>query len=235
MSLFRTLGSLLLVIGTCAAVGCGQSGPSGQAVSGASGKTSEASETTLPKDIYPDTLSRLPLLEREDLDDFGKKVYDSFQEERGRAPSGPTRIRLYSPRVAEAYNRANQYLRYEAGLDPRLVELTILVAAGAMDNEYEWGAHEPAGLEVGLEQEIIDIVKHRKPITGLGEKEAAIIQLGREVLGEHKVNSDTFSRALKLFGEQGLVNVVSLMAHYTATAVLLTTFDQRRPDQKPRP
>ena len=114
------------------------------------------------------------------------------------------------------------------------MELTILVSAREMDSQFEWTAHELAGLKAGLEQTIIDIVKYRKPITGVGEKEAAIIQLGREALGKHNVGSDTFARALKLFGKQGLVNVVTLMSHYAATAALLTTFYQQLPPgQKP--
>ena len=55
-----------------------------------------------------------------------------------------------------------------------------------------------------------------------------------EALGRRKVEPETFARALNLFGRQGIVNVVSLMSHYAATAVLLTTFDQQlRPGQAP--
>ena len=80
----------------------------------------------------------------------------------------------------------------------------------------------------------IDVVRFRWPITQLGEKESLIIQLGREALGKHKVSSNTFARALKLFGKRNLVNWVSLIGHYAATAVLLTTFDQQiAPGQKP--
>jgi 4-carboxymuconolactone decarboxylase len=114
------------------------------------------------------------------------------------------------------------------------MELAILVVAREMDSQFEWTAHEPPALRAGLEPRIIDIVKHRRPLTGVGEKEAAIIQLGREALGRRKVEPETFARALDLFGRQGVVNVVSLMSHYAATAMLLTTFDQQlRPGQQP--
>ena len=108
----------------------------------------------------------------------------------------------------------------------RLSELAILVTARELDQQFEWTAHEPAALKAGLEPAIIDIVKYRKPIAGMGEKEAAIIQLGREAVGKRKVSSDTFARALKLFGRESLVNLVALMGQYSATAVLLNTFDQ---------
>ena len=80
---------------------------------------------------------------------------------------------------------------------------------------------------MGLEQRIIDTVKHRRPLTALGEKEAVIVQLGRDSIGKHKVGSDTFARAVKLFGHQGVVNIVALMGDYAATTMLLNVADQR--------
>ena len=189
----------------------------------------------LPADIDPDSLNRLPRVRRDDLDDAGKKVYDGVAGD-GRllGLDGPIGIRMHSPRVSEYMTMGNQYLRFESGIEPRLLELAILVVAREMDSQFEWVAHEPPALKAGLEQRIIDIVKHRRPLTGIGEKEAAIIQLGREALGRHKVEPETFARALRLFGREGIVNIVSLMGHYSATAMLLTTFDQQlRPGQQP--
>jgi len=127
----------------------------------------------------------------------------------------------------------NDYLRRKSGLESRLVELAILVTAREMDCEYVWTAHEPAAQKAGLQQEIIDTVKYRRPLTKLGEKEAVIVQLGRDSIGKHKVGSDTFARASKLFGNQGLVNVVSLMGDYASTSILLNASDQHvRPKDK---
>lgn len=200
-----------------------------------SGEPSSASAEILPPDIDPESRNRLPRVRREDLDDRGKELFDSIVSDGRRLGlAGPSGIRMHSPRVSEYMSMGNLYLRFEAGIEPRLMELAILTVAREMDSQFEWSAHEPAGLRVGLEQSIIDVVKHRRPLAGLGEQEAAIIQLGREAFGRHKVEPETFARALRLFGRQGLVNIVSLMGHYSATAVLLTTFDQQlRPGQEP--
>ncbi len=197
--------------------------------------SSAASTRTLPADIDPESLNRLPRVRREDLDDLGKKLYDSVTaDNRLLGLDGPIGIRMHSPRVSEYMNMGNQYLRFEAGIEPRLMELAILVVAREMNSQFEWTAHEPPARRAGLDPTTIDTVKHRLPVIGLVEKEAAIIQLGREAFGQQKVNSETFARALSLFGRQGLVNIVSLMSHYAATSVLLTTFDQQlRPGQQP--
>ncbi len=232
MRSFQTLIGVLLLIGTSVVAGHGLTRRSAEATSGAGAKSSQASAGTLPKDIYPDTGNRFPAIKREGLDELGKKLYDARGP--GGDAFGPGGIRLYSPAVADHMTGVNEYLRRKSGLDPRLVELAILVTAREMDCEWVWTSHEPAAQKAGLEQEIIDTVKHRKPLTTVGEKEAVIIRLGRESLGKHKVDSDTFARALKLFGNQGLVNFVSLMGDYASTSILLDASDQHvRPADKP--
>jgi len=230
MRSFQTLIGLLLVTGTTVAGGHALSRTSEQATSGAVGASSQASGGTLPKDIHPETGNRFPAIKREELNEAGKKLYDA----RGAADAfGPGAIRLYSPPVVAAMTGVNDYLRRKSGLDPRLVELAILVTAREMDSEYVWTAHEPAAQKAGLAQGIIDTVKYRRPLTTLGEKEAVIVQLGRDSISKHKVGSDTFARALKLFGNQGVVNIVSLMGDYAATTILLNVSDQHvRPRDK---
>jgi 4-carboxymuconolactone decarboxylase len=209
-------------------------GGTSQSASGAGGRSSEAS--TLPKDVYSDSRNRLPLIKRENLDERGKQVYDeSVADPRSLAGlQGPAGIHLYSPRLAESVRVGNQYLRFQTDLGRRLSELAILVTARELDQQFEWTAHEPAALAAGLEQGIIDVVKYRRQVTTLGKKEAAVVQLGREIFGRRRVSPDTFARALKLFGEKGVVDLVSLMGEYSATAALLTTFDQQlHAGQKP--
>jgi 4-carboxymuconolactone decarboxylase len=227
----RSLIGLLLVIGTCVAAGHELRGRSEQAAAPAAGISSQASMGPFPKDVYADTGNRLPAIKRDALDDAGKKLFDV----RGPVDSfGPGAIRLYSPSVAEHMGGVNDYLRHKSGLDPRLVELAILVTARESDSEYEWTAHEPQGLKAGLQPEIIDIVRFRKSTDGLAEKDAVVILLGREVMGKHHVSSNVAARALNSFGKQGLVNIVSLMGDYASTAILLNAFDQHvRPADKP--
>jgi 4-carboxymuconolactone decarboxylase len=229
MRAYRILIGILLVIGTGVAAGRALSGRSGQAA--AAGTSSQASPATFPKDIYANTGNRLPAIKRDELDDAGKKLFDSRAQVDSFGPGG---IRLYSPPVAGYMGEVNDFLRHKSGLDPRLVELAILVTARESDCEYVWTAHEPMGVKAGLQQQVIDVVRYRKSTEGLAEKDAVIIQLGREAIGKHHASSDVAARALNLFGKQGLVNIVSLMGDYASTAILLNSFDQHvRPADKP--
>ncbi len=203
----------------------------GQEASSASGPAWEKYAASLPKDVHPDSGNRLPLIKREELNDELQKVYDATTSNPNTVAGvrGPNGIRMRSPGLMRSRGRETAYLRYQSTIGRRHVELAILLTARAFDAQFEWTLHELEGLEVGLEQHVIDVVKHSRPVTGLQEKDAALIQLGRETFGKRTVSSETFARALKAFGQETLVEIVALMGQSAATAVLLHTFDQQLP------
>jgi len=189
----------------------------------------------MPSDIDPQSGFRLPLPRREDLDDAGKRAYD-----RANTPGktivglrGPAGIHLYSTKTVEAHNTINHYLRHQAGFDPKLREVAILTVAREMDSQFEWAAHEPKALKVGVPPEVIEIIKHRNSTQGLSETDAAVIEFGRQALGDHKVTSAAFARVKALFEPNKLVDLVLLMGNYAGTAVLLTALDMQVPEGKP--
>jgi hypothetical protein len=44
----------------------------------------------------------------------------------------------------------------------------VLITAREIDQQYEWSAHEPAGVRAGLEQSVIDVVKYDRDVKGTG-------------------------------------------------------------------
>jgi 4-carboxymuconolactone decarboxylase len=195
------------------------------------GSRETSSTEALPPDVFADSRNRLPVVTRDGLDQLGKQLYDDTA---GNARllagfQGPGGIHLHSPQSGEVVRRLNTYLRFETALGARTVELAILVTARELDSQFEWAAHEPAALRIGVSQELVEIVKHRQPVVGLSEQDATIIQLGREALGSRRVTPTTYAHALKIWGPKNLVDLATLIGEYSATAVLLTTFDQQLP------
>src|ERR1700704_5741624 len=108
--------------------------------------------TTLPKDIHPESRSRLPLPKREALDEQGKRVYDSVLDPKRPTLAGfqgPAGFWLHSPGVGEPIGEMNRILRTEIPFEPRLRELAILVTARELDSQFEWTGHEPVALQEG--------------------------------------------------------------------------------------
>ena len=200
--------------------------PSARAQTGASMPSMGAS---MPSDIDPQSGFRLPLPKREDLDEAARATYDRAARPGASIAGlqGPAGVRLYSPRTAAPLEAVNRYLRFEAGFSPRIREIAILTTAREMDSQFEWVAHEPEALKEGVPQDVIDVIKFRRPTAGLDETDAVVIELGRQLWRDHKVSSQTFAKAKALFGPHKLIDLVLLMGNYAGTAALLTAVDMQ--------
>ena len=182
-----------------------------------------AAQTALPPDIHPVTLSRLPPVTPEDLDEEGRRLLAA--RENFTPGPGPTHITVYSPRDRSLGVPTGQ----NSPVGPRLFQLAVLIAAREIDQQYEWSAHEPAGLRQGLEQRVIDVVKYDRDVAGLDDKDATLITFGRTLLREHRVSSELWARMVTHFGRQHTVDLMSIMGDYLRVGIMLNAVDQRLP------
>jgi 4-carboxymuconolactone decarboxylase len=191
-------------------------------------------QSARPADIHPVSLSRVPPVQRADLDDEGKRIYDALAGTgKTLAPTGPSAVTMHSPKAAEPIYALNQYLRKTVA-GSRYFEVAALVAAGEFGQQYEWSGHEPAALRAGVEQSVIDAIKFNRDLKGVPEKDATIIRLGRAIFRDHKVAPELWARMEQHFGRQGAVEVTTVMADYAMVGFVLTAVDQQLPpDRKP--
>jgi 4-carboxymuconolactone decarboxylase len=187
----------------------------------------------LPPDIDPVSLSRLPQLQRADLDDEGKAIYDRIVGNGPTPRTGPVAVSLYSPKIAGPWNELNGFLRYNGDLSPRHTEVAIVVAAWEIEQQYEYSAHEPAALRYGAPQAVIDTIKYDREPVGLSPEETVIIKVGRQLMREHKLDSDLYAEAVRIFGRKGLVELVTVMGDYVMVGMVLTAIDQHLPPDRP--
>jgi 4-carboxymuconolactone decarboxylase len=190
----------------------------------------------MPSDIDPQSGFRLPLPDRDDLDEAGKAAYDEAATP-GMSIAGlqgPAGIQLYSTKSLPYMRGLTRYLRREAGFTPYIRELAILVVAREMDSQVQWTMHETEALKAGVEPRVLEIVRDRTSTDGLAETDAVIIELGRQTFGDHKVRPDTFARAKAIFGPHSLIDLLMLMGNCASTAGLLIACDmQLHPGRKP--
>src|SRR5262244_2978666 len=156
------------------------------------------SAARVPSDINPDSMARLPHLQRKNLDDAGQKIFDVLP---GRSPQGtlggPLAFAAYNPAVAKAlFDLHNAAV---AGtLNPHIRELAILVACRETNYNLEWNAHEPTAVKEGVDPKVIDAIRRKSPLTGINEQDATVIRLGRQIFTDRKVDSATFAKAAEL-------------------------------------
>jgi len=180
-------------------------------------------QAPLPPDIDPVTLSRLPPVTPEDLDDEGRRLL--AERPNFRAGPGPTHVTIYSP------DGRNLGIPMGNGsfVGARNFQLATLIVAREIDQQFEWTNHEPAGLQVGLEQNVIDVVKYDRDVAGLAPADATFITFGRALLREHKVSSELWSDMVRHFGRQGTVTLMTIMGEYLKVGIMLNAVDQHLP------
>ena len=183
-------------------------------------------QSALPPDINPVTLSRLPPASPDDLDEEGRKLLASRPEVK--PGPGPTHVTNYSPR--------ERSLGIPSGVNspvgPRYFQLAVLIIAREIDQQYEWSAHEPAGLRQGLEQSVIDVVKHNRDVKGLTDKDATLITFGRTLYREHRVSSELWQKMVGHFGRQQTVQLMMIMGDYFRVGFMMNAIDQHLPPER---
>ena len=185
-------------------------------------------QTALPPDINPITLSRLPPVTPEDLDEEGRQLL--AKSPATKPGPGPAHVTSYSPR--------ERSLGIPTGVGspvgPRYFQLAVLIIAREIDQQYEWTAHEPAGLKQGLEQSVIDVVKYNRDVAGLSDKDATLITFGRTLYREHRVSSELWQKMIGHFGRQQTVQLMMIMGDYFRVGFMMNAVDQQLPaDRKP--
>jgi len=197
----------------------------------------QAKSTPLPADINATTLTRLPPVQRQDLDADGQKIFDSLA---GPTNKGPLRgilgLGIYDPKLAEALHLLHDSVTKYGTLGNRTDELAILVATREEQMSLnEWYGHEASALKAGLDQSIIDVVKFGKEPAGLDPKDALIIRFGREWFRGRHVSSETFAKMVETFGQRGTVELIGVMGDYAMVGMMLEAVDQQLPGRPPLP
>jgi hypothetical protein len=192
----------------------------------------EGQAPPLPPDINSVTLSRFPPVAAADLDEAGQKALAARPNPPQPGP-GPGAAGAYSPATTEGRGLIGRALGVPSGekfpLGNRVYQLVVLITAREIDQQYEWSAHEPAGLRAGLEQSVIDVVKYDRAVDGLAERDATLIRFFRALLREHKVSSELFAKMMADYGKQRTVEMMELAGDYWTVGTMMNAGDQHLP------
>ena len=165
---------------------------------------------------------RLPPLPKEQLTDEQTQALAEFVAARGQ-PTGPWNVLLRSPELMKRTRGLSDYLRFESVLPGYLRELAILMTARQWGQNYEWNAHFPLAIDEGFSAEMAQAIAEGRRPDGMLEDEEILYDFVLELQRNHSVSDATYDRAVERFGEQGVVETVSLVGYYTMISMILNT------------
>ncbi len=193
-------------------------------------------------------MNRLPVLEPKNLTPEQKQLYDNISGDKRRQATrrfkmanedgtltGPFNALLFSPQVGDAVQQLGGALRFDSSLAGHLRELAILMVAQRWRANYEWYAHAPIAAREELGESVIEAVKAGAVPEGAPEDDLTVHRFVSELVETRRVCEETYRETRALIGEQGLVELISVVGYYSLLAGLLNTFEIGVPEGEAPP
>ena len=152
-----------------------------------------------------------------------QEAIEAFRETRGVDLFGPFLPLLWSPELMKRTSAVGDYLRHGSAFPAHLSEFVILIAARHWSQQYEWSLHCPIALKAGVDRAIVDAIAEGRRPQPMAEEQETLYDLSTELIESGSVSDSTYSRALALFGEKGVIDAVGIVGYYTMLAMVLNT------------
>jgi 4-carboxymuconolactone decarboxylase len=180
-------------------------------------------------------MTRIPLLQRDELDDEQRRVHDAIASLRNGHIPTHYRAALYNPELSDKWQQLGELLRYRTSLPLRLSELAILVTATYHRCEYEWHMHVDIARQAGLSDDVIESIRqgHRPGFSN--PEDAAVYDYCSELFETKFVSDATYKRTLDIIAARGIVELTALIGYYAMVAMSVNAHELPLPAVKPKP
>jgi 4-carboxymuconolactone decarboxylase len=128
---------------------------------------------------------------------------------------------MRSPVLLDRVARVGEYLRFDSVLHGRIRELVICATSRHVSNQFEWLMHAPLAVKEGVAQATIDALYAGARPRQLPADEETALDFTRELLQTHGTSELTYEAALQQFGEQGVVELGTLIGYFVMISWLM--------------
>ena len=164
-----------------------------------------------------------------------KLVHDQIVSgKRGRF-GGPFQLLIRAPGVCEHAAPLGEHLRWGTTLPDRLSELAICATARFWRAQYEWYAHAPLAEKAGVPKAAIEAIRTGGTPEFAAKDEALVYRICSEIFRTQRLSDASFAEATAAFGEQGLVEIISIIGYYTLIGNTLNVFQVTLPEGETPP
>jgi 4-carboxymuconolactone decarboxylase len=170
-------------------------------------------------------MTRYRELERGELDEAQRRVWDDVVAGPRHAVPPPAHVWLNSPGLADHAHKLGAHVRFGTDFSPRLTEIAILVTARYWTAQFEWQAHARLARQAGLAEEVIAAIAERRTPVFTDPDEQLVYDFCSTFYRNHGVDAGLFEKVKQRFGERGLVDLTGLIGYYSFVSVTLNVFE----------
>lgn len=164
---------------------------------------------------------RLPMPSAERLSAEQRAAAQALIDGPRKGVYGPFLPLLRSPVLLERVASVGEYLRFQSVLAPRIRELATCAAARHVGNQFEWVMHAPLAIQAGVSAEAIAALRQGARPRSLAADEQDALDFAQELLATHGVSDLTYRAALARWGEQGVVELTTLIGYFAMVSWLM--------------
>jgi 4-carboxymuconolactone decarboxylase len=177
--------------------------------------------TALPQGWGHPAGERLPMPAADQMNAAQRDAAQALIDGPRKGVYGPFLPLLRSPVLLERMAKVGEYLRFDSVLDARIRELATCAAARHVGNQFEWVMHAPLARKAGVAAESIEALRVGARPKQLAPDEEAALDFTRELLHTNGTSDPTYQAALAAFGEQGVVELASLVGYFVMVSWLM--------------
>lgn len=149
------------------------------------------------------------------------RVADEIRTARGGRLPDLFRMLLHSPNVARGWLGLGTALRYQTSLEDGIRELVICYVAVVKDCPSEVTVHGPIAEGAGVPPEVLAALPQWRTSQDLTPAARAALDLAEAAVAERAPSDTVLEAATTALTRQGALEVLALVAYYTAIAVFL--------------
>lgn len=180
-------------------------------------------------------MSRLPMPADKDLTPRQKEVIEMVKSGPRGGVRGPFAAMIRSPEFAVRAQELGAHVRFRSCLNDRVREVVICTTAAALKAQYEWFAHARIAVEAGVDDATLEAIRNGLTPRGLPDDEAMAHAFTHELMETKRVSDDTYAKAVALFGEEGIVEIVGACGYYSLVGLTLNVAAVPLPEGAPLP
>src|SRR6266571_302901 len=164
---------------------------------------------------------RMPPLAAERMNEAQRKAAAELTAGPRKGVKGPFVPLIRSPELMDRLQKVGEYLRFQSSLEPRISEFIMLIVSREWTQQFEWAVHVPLGREAGLKSEVIDAIAEGRRPSGMPADEKIVYDFCEELLRAKGVSDTTYRRAVKAFGENGVVDIIGVAGYFTTVSMVM--------------
>jgi 4-carboxymuconolactone decarboxylase len=129
------------------------------------------------------------------------------------------------PALGERTANLGERLRFHTSLGPHLTEVATMTIASHYQAELEWWAHSRLALKAGVSKDVVELIGSGNPDEFEPRVDWLVYSVARQLARTGRVDPTLYTEVHEHLGDQGLVELVTLVGYYVLISFVLNAFE----------